>query len=148
MREQLDADPGDEQPGTAGLADAGPPGQMRVGRAQLLAGADAAESDLAEWEEHGLLGPVGDDGYRQDDAVLARIVADLGRRGLRPRHLRGVKAAAERHADQVQQVVAPLRRHPDARTRARAESDAEELTELCGRLHGAYLRAALRRRPS
>jgi DNA-binding transcriptional MerR regulator len=148
VREQLDADPeGDGRPSPSGPADAGPAGPVRVGRAQLLAGADATEADLARWEEHGLLGPVEEDGYRQDDAVIARIVADLGRHGLQPRHLRGVKAAAERQADQVQQVVAPLRRHPDARTRARAESDAAELTELCARLHGAYLRAALRRRP-
>jgi hypothetical protein len=56
-----------------------------------------------------------------------------------------VKAAAERQAEQVQQVVAPLRRHPDCRTRARAESDARELTELCARLHAAYLRSALHR---
>jgi DNA-binding transcriptional MerR regulator len=148
VREQLDADPdGDGQPASPGAAEAGRDSRMRVGRAQLLAAADAAESDLARWEEHGLLAPADGDGYRQDDAVVARIVADLGRHGLQPRHLRGVKAAAERQADQVQQVVAPLRRHPDARTRARAESDAAELTELCARLHGAYLRAALHRRP-
>lgn len=150
VREQLDAAPGDDEElsGVFGYPDAGRPGGLPVGREQLLAGADAREDDLAEWEEHGLLAPAGDGGYRSDDAVVARLLADLGRHGLRPRHLRGVKAAAERQADQVQQVVAPLRRHPDARTRARAESDAEELTELSARLHGAYLRAALRRRPS
>ena len=148
VREQLDAHPeADEQAGAPHAAEPGRPGRTPVGRAQLLAGADAAESDLAVWEEHGLLAPAGSDGYRQDDAVIARIVADLGRHGLQPRHLRGVKAAAERQADQVQQVVAPLRRHPDARTRVRAESDAAELTELCARLHGAYLRAALNGRP-
>jgi DNA-binding transcriptional MerR regulator len=148
VRERLDAAPGDDEPPFPGapVRTDGPDGP-RVGREQLLAAAEAAESDLAAWEDHGLLSPSGEDGYRQDDAVIARIVADLGRHGLQPRHLRGVKAAAERQADQVQQVVAPLRRHPDARTRARAESDAAELTELCARLHGAYLRAALRRTP-
>jgi hypothetical protein len=75
-------------------------------------------------------------------------VADLGRFGLEPRHLRAVKAAAEREVGLVEQVVAPLRRHRNPQTRTHADSTARELAALSVRLHAALVRSALRARPS
>ncbi|WP_326692204.1 MULTISPECIES: MerR family transcriptional regulator [unclassified Streptomyces] len=116
---------------------------VRIGRKELLAVAEVDEEELAEWESYGLVGAASDGAYELTEVTVARLVAELGRFGLEPRHLRAMKAAAGRQADLVEQLVAPLRRHPDPRTRARAESTAQELAGLSVRLHAALVQSAL-----
>ncbi|MBO8192905.1 MerR family transcriptional regulator [Streptomyces oryzae] len=117
---------------------------VRTGRKELLGLVGAEEADLAEWEEYGLLGAAEDGTYRLADVTVAQLVAELGRHGVAARHLRGVKAAADRQLDLVQQLVAPLRHHPDQRTRTRAEATADELVDLSVRLYGAFVESAAR----
>ncbi|MGF1427248.1 MerR family transcriptional regulator [Kitasatospora sp. LaBMicrA B282] len=119
---------------------------VRLGRAELLAAAGAEEADLAEWESYGLVAPGPDGGYDADALQIARLVAELGRFGLEPRHLRQVKAAAEREIALVDQVVAPLRRHRNPQTRVHAETTARELATLAVRLHATMVQAGLRGR--
>ncbi|WP_406473859.1 MerR family transcriptional regulator [Streptomyces platensis] len=129
-------DPGAERPTAA-----------RIGRAELLAAAEVDEAALADWESYGLIVPHDGGGYDIEAVTVAKLVADLGRFGLEPRHLRAVKAAAEREAGLVEQVVAPLRRHRNPQTRAHAEATARELATLSVRLHAALVQIALRVRP-
>ena len=127
---------------------AAPAAVARLGRAELLAAVEVTEEELAEWESYGLLGPDSGGDYEIGGVTIARLMADLARFGLQPRHLRAVKAAADREADMVEKVVAPLRRHQNPRTRAEAESAARELAALSVQLHAALLRTALRLRSS
>ncbi|MFK0253542.1 MerR family transcriptional regulator [Streptomyces sp. NPDC090445] len=161
IREQLDAlDRGEQvripaptphgegaEPAASGSLPAGPgrelPAGARVGRAELIAAAEADEARLAEWESYGLLAEAAGGGYDADALAVARLVADLGRFGLEPRHLRAMKAAADREAGLVEQVVAPLRRHRNPQTRAHAEATVKELAGLSVRLHEALVQAAL-----
>ncbi|MEU0371854.1 MerR family transcriptional regulator [Streptomyces sp. NPDC006283] len=115
----------------------------RIGRTALLAAADVSEEELAEWESFGLLAPDEDGAYESEAATVARLIADLGRFGLEPRHLRAMKASAERDAGLVEQIVAPLRRHRNPQTRAHAEATARELVTLSVRLHAALVQTAL-----
>ncbi|WP_137990630.1 transcriptional regulator FtsR [Streptomyces vilmorinianum] len=119
------------------------PTAARVGRAELLAAAEVTEEELAEWESYGLIAPGAEGGYDAEAITVARLVADLGRFGLEPRHLRAVKAAADREAGLVEQMVAPLRRHRNPQTRAHAEATAKELAGLSVRLHAALVQTAL-----
>ncbi|MFK0222735.1 MerR family transcriptional regulator [Streptomyces vinaceus] len=119
----------------------------RVGRAELLAAAEVDEAQLAEWESYGLIGEAPDGGFDAEAVTVARLVADLGRFGLEPRHLRAMKAAADREAGLVEQVVAPLRRHRNPQTRAHAEATLKELAGLSVRLHEALVQTALGVRP-
>ncbi|MFC8507997.1 MerR family transcriptional regulator [Streptomyces sp. NPDC057411] len=119
------------------------PTAARIGRAELLAAAEVTEAELAEWESYGLIAPVEGGGYDAETVTVAKLVADLGRFGLEPRHLRAVKAAAEREAGLVEQMVAPLRRHRNPQTRAHAEATAKELAGLSVRLHAALVQTAL-----
>lgn len=128
-----------EEPGVAPLAPT-----VRIGRTELLSVAEVAEEELAEWESYGLVKASSDGAYDLTEVTVARLVADLGRFGLEPRHLRAMKAAADRQADLVEQIVAPLRLHRNPRTRARAESTVQELTGLSVRLHAALVQSALR----
>ncbi|MER5617869.1 MerR family transcriptional regulator [Streptomyces sp. NPDC002215] len=125
----------DVEPGRATAA--------RIGRAELLAAAEVTESDLDEWESYGLVVPTAEGGYDAEMVTVARLVADLGRFGLEPRHLRAMRAAADREVGLIEQVVAPLRRHRNPQTRAYAEATAKELAELSVRLHSALVQSAL-----
>ncbi|MFG3487935.1 MULTISPECIES: transcriptional regulator FtsR [unclassified Streptomyces] len=127
--------------------DAEPPTAARIGRAELLAAAEVTEAELLEWESYGLITETDGGGYDPESVTVARLVADLGRFGLEPRHLRAVKAAADREAGLIEQVVAPLRRHRNPQTRAHAEATAQELAAQSVRLHAALVRSALGIRP-
>lgn len=158
IREHLDAlargeqpvlpSPGAQRDLTDGVWDAGPGGATaaRIGRAELLAAAEVDEERLTEWESYGLIVPSPDGGYDTEMVTVAKLVADLGRFGLEPRHLRAMRASADREAGLVEQVVAPLRRHRNPQTRAHAEATANELAELSVRLHAALVQSALRTR--
>ncbi|MFF8847862.1 MerR family transcriptional regulator [Streptomyces sp. NPDC015127] len=115
----------------------------RLGRAELLAAAEVGEEELAEWESYGLLTADGSGGYDAESVTVARLVAELGRFGLEPRHLRAMKASAERDAGLVEQIVTPLRRHRNPQTRAHAEATTRELAALAVRLHAALVQSAL-----
>ncbi|MEU9735260.1 MerR family transcriptional regulator [Streptomyces sp. NPDC048002] len=115
----------------------------RIGRAELLAAAEIGEPELKEWESYGLIAPLPDGAYDAEAATVAALVAELGRFGIEPRHLRVMKAAADREAGLVDQVVAPLKRHRNPQTRAHAEARTKELAGLTVKLHAALVKTAL-----
>ncbi|MGW2213151.1 transcriptional regulator FtsR [Streptomyces sp. NPDC001781] len=115
----------------------------RIGRDELLAAAGIDQAELSEWESYGLLAPLADGVYDAEAVTVASLVAELGRFGIEPRHLRVMKAAAEREAGLVDQVVAPLKRHRNPQTRTLAEARTKELAALTMKLHSALVKAAL-----
>ncbi|MEU1498815.1 MerR family transcriptional regulator [Streptomyces sp. NPDC005732] len=119
------------------------PVAVRVGRSELLAAAEIGEQELQEWESYGLIAPLAEGTYDAEAVTVAALVVELGRFGIEPRHLRAMKAAADRDAGLVDQVVAPLRRHRNPQTRAHAEARAKELAGLTVRLHAALVQTAL-----
>ncbi|MFE7958305.1 MULTISPECIES: MerR family transcriptional regulator [unclassified Streptomyces] len=119
------------------------PTVARVGRSELLSAAGIGEPELQEWESYGLIAPVEEGVYDAEAVTVASLIAQLGRFGIEPRHLRVMKAAAEREAGLVEQVVAPLRRHRNPQTRAHAEDRTRELADLTVKLHAALVQAAL-----
>src|SRR6476469_6134944 len=72
------------------------PTVARIGRTELLAAAGIGESELEEWESYGLVVPLEDGVYDAEAATVAALVAELGRFGIEPRHLRVMKTAADR----------------------------------------------------
>lgn len=119
------------------------PTAARIGRAELLAAAEIDESDLKEWESYGLIAPLEGGVYDAETVTVASLVTELGRFGIEPRHLRVMKAAADREAGLVDQVVAPLKRHRNPQTRALALARTKELAALTVRLHAALMKTAL-----
>ncbi len=115
----------------------------RLGRAELLAAAGTDEEQLAEWESYGLVSALPDGSYDAEAVTVATLLLELGRFGIGPRHLRAMKAAADREAGLVDQVVAPLRRHRNPQTKAHAEARTKELAGLSVKLHAALVQAAL-----
>jgi DNA-binding transcriptional MerR regulator len=119
------------------------PTAARIGRAELLAAAGIGEQELEEWESYGLVAPLAEGAYDAETLTVASLVVELGRFGIEPRHLRAMKAAADREAGLVDQVVAPLKRHRNPQTRAHAEARAKELAAITVKLHAALVQTAL-----
>ncbi|NUW38861.1 transcriptional regulator FtsR [Nonomuraea rhodomycinica] len=117
--------------------------EVRLSRAELLEQAGIDDETLTELEDYGLLAARA---RRYDDNALAvaRAVGSLARFGLHARHLRAVKAAAERECGLVEQAVAPVlkRRAPGAI--GEADEAARELSALLLDLHAALLRDGVR----
>ncbi|MFF7243216.1 MerR family transcriptional regulator [Embleya sp. NPDC008237] len=142
--EDADGDPGSAgRDGTTVLLD----------RPGLIAAAGIQDVDLARLEEFGLIQPHrprpgGTEAehavvYDGDALVVARLVAALGRYGVEPRHLRQTKAAADREAALVEQIVAPLLHRRGARAKAGAEETVRDLLALTSRLHTVLVTTAL-----
>ncbi|MEW9550945.1 MerR family transcriptional regulator [Nonomuraea sp. NPDC050783] len=117
--------------------------EIRLSRGELLEAAGIDEETLAELEDYGLLDPVARR-YDEEALKVARTVGALSRFGLRARHLRAVKAAAERECGLVEQTVAPVlkRRAPGAI--GEAEETARELSTLLLDLHASLVRSGVR----
>ena len=117
--------------GTAGLT-----------RRELLDAAGITDDQLAELEDFGL---VRRDGrrYAPDALEITRTVRALAAYGVQARHLRGVRAAAERETTLIEQVVAPTLRQRSPTARASAGAVAREIADLTVRLHRGLIEAAL-----
>ncbi|WP_448321310.1 transcriptional regulator FtsR [Streptomyces sp. CO7] len=116
---------------------------VRIGRDELLAAAGTGEEQLEAWEAYGLIEPLPQGGYDAAAVTVASLLAEMARFGIEPRHLRAMKTAADRDAGLVDQVVAPLRHHPNPDTRHDARVRTRELAGLATRLHSALLQTAL-----
>jgi DNA-binding transcriptional MerR regulator len=113
IKERLDALDGVAAQGAdaSGAAGAVPPVAMT--RSELLAAAGAAEELLAELEDYGLIRRARS--YGTQALSVLRSAVRLGEYGIQPRHLRVIKAAADRETALVEQAVAPLTRQKGSR---------------------------------
>ncbi|HYT09890.1 MAG TPA: MerR family transcriptional regulator [Mycobacteriales bacterium] len=121
------------------------PSEVRLSREELLAEAGLEGDQLDQLEQFGLLIRRGKGGSYDGDALaVARTVAEMGRFGIEPRHLRAYKTAADREIGLFGQVVTPLARQRNPEARGRAEEAVRELAALSVRLHASLVRAGLR----
>ncbi len=108
-------------------------------RSELLAAAGAAEELLAELEDYGLIRRARS--YGSQTLSVLRSAVRLGEYGVQPRHLRAVKAAADREAALVEQAVAPLVRQKGSREPALRA--ARDLAGHIARIHATLVEDAL-----
>jgi DNA-binding transcriptional MerR regulator len=127
-----------ERPGPgAGLA-AAANGEGQLSRSELVAAAGVTEALLTELETFGLVRRVGRH-YGQDALQVARAAAALTAYGVEARHLRAVRAAAERETAMIESLVAPILRQRAKGARDLAAQTAAELAEEVLRLHRALV---------
>ncbi len=141
IRERL-ADSGEDGNGSS-RPDSGA-GRTPVGmsRHQLLDAAEISDAELTELEDYGLIRRVGRQ-YGRDALAVARAVAALHQYGVQARHLRAVKASADREANLVEQVVAPQLRQRGPGARDAAARTAWQIADLTLRLHATLVESAL-----
>jgi DNA-binding transcriptional MerR regulator len=137
-----DATAADPYPGPRGGVGTTQP-TVRLTRRQLIDGAGIDEALLSQLEDFGLVRRVS--GYYDGEAlIIARTAVALRSFGFEARHLRAIRASAEREIGLVEQVVAPLLRQRAPGAHARAEQTAQEIAELCLRLHTVLVSQGLR----
>jgi DNA-binding transcriptional MerR regulator len=125
------------------LADAEPPeGDRLLSRRELLAEGGLSEALLTELETFGLLRRVGRN-YGPEALQVARTAVALTAYGVEARHLRAVRAAAERETTMIESLVAPILRQRGSGARDLAARTAAELADLVLRLHGALVAGTL-----
>jgi DNA-binding transcriptional MerR regulator len=119
-----------------------PAAGARVSVAELRELTGAGEAEIEEIARAGLIHA--DRGRFPGRSVqVVQAAMSLARRGIDPRHLRTVRTAADREADVIDQVVAPLRAQRSGAARERGAAQAAELAELYATLHAELLRAAV-----
>ena len=117
----------------------GGPAPAMMTRSEFLAAAGADEEMLAELEDYGLVRRARH--YGAQELSIARAAAALHEYGIQPRHLRAVKAAAEREVSLVEQVVAPLARQRASREPALRTGAA--VASLIAGLHATLVEGGL-----
>jgi len=118
-----------------------PPEQL-LSRRELIEAAGLTEAFLTELETFGLLRRVGRQ-YGPDALEVARTAIALTAYGVEARHLRAVRAAAERETTMIESLVAPILQQRGSGARELASRTAAELAELVLRLHGALVDGVL-----
>ncbi len=140
IKERLTAGSGSGSGEAEGEAESGDGG--RLTRHQLLDQAEIADAELTELEDYGLIRRSGRH-YGAEALAVARAVAALRQYGVQARHLRAVKAAADREATLVEQVVAPRLRQRGPGARDAATRTAWQIADLTLRLHATLMESAL-----
>jgi len=130
IKERLDALDGDE---------AGAPPPVAMTRSELLEATGADEEILAELEDYGLVRRARM--YGMEAIAVVRAAVAVREYGIEPRHLRAVKAAADREVSLVEQVVAPLARQRGSREPALRA--ARDVAGYIARLHATLVEDGL-----
>ena len=134
IKERLDVVDGAAADGGVGETPA-----VSMTRSELLAAARAAEELLAELEDYGLVRRAR--AYGTQALSVVRAAALLAEYGIQPRHLRAVKAAAEREVSLVEQAVAPLTKQKGSREPALRA--AHDIAGHIARLHATLVEDGL-----
>ena len=127
IKDQLDAD----------QAQSGP-----LTRSELLDAAGIDERSLAELEEFGLVLRSGRQ-YPPEAVEAIRAIMALGRYGVQARHLRVLRASADRETALIEQVVAPILRQRSPGARDRAATSARDIASLVRTVHAALIAMTL-----
>ena len=141
----LDAGLDTETPARARLAtrDGVAPSADRLTAERLAHEAGVDVSLVEDLVTQGVLRPGPRGVFDQWAREVVTVAASLADHGVDARHLRAFRAAADRQADLVEQVVAPWRGQRSVSSRARAGTLAAEVGELCGGMHTALVRSAV-----
>jgi DNA-binding transcriptional MerR regulator len=133
IKERLDALSGNG----SGAPGAAPP--VALTRSELLEATGADDELLAELEDYGLVRHART--YGTEALTVVRSAVAVREYGIQPRHLRAVKAAADREISLVEQVVAPLARQKGSREPALRA--ARDVAGHIARLHATLVEDGL-----
>jgi len=110
---------------------------------RLAQDAGVETSVVEELVAAGLVRPDGQGRFDAWDHQIVVIASGLAEHGIGARHLRTLRAAAERHVDLVSQAVTHLRGSSTPSARARMATTAAELGELCAQLQTTWIRQGI-----
>ena len=106
----------------------------------LIAESAITPALISDAQEVGLLGQ---DPFSVADVAIARSVVNLQRFGIAPRHLRGLKAAADREIGIIEGVVAPVLAKNETGSRSRAANFAAEIESQFATIRAEIVRSVI-----
>ncbi|MFK4791102.1 MerR family transcriptional regulator [Microbacterium sp. ZW T5_56] len=115
----------------------------RYNRTELLVASGSGAQLLNDAISTGLL-PAGDS-YGEQALTMLRALVALDQHGIEPRHVRGLRQAAEREVALIESALTPLLRRTDAPSRARADEVAPELAARLDEVRQIFVKSALER---
>jgi DNA-binding transcriptional MerR regulator len=113
-----------------------------LSRRELVDAADLSDALLTELETFGLVRRIGRQ-YSPESLQVAVMAKALTAFGVEARHLRAVRAAAERESTMIESLVAPILRQRGAGARELAGRTARDCTRLVLQLHRALVEGML-----
>ena len=113
-----------------------------LSRRELLEATGIDEAKLAELEEFGLVLRSGRQ-FPAQALEAIQAVAALSRYGVQARHLRVLRASAEKETALIEQVVAPILRQRSPGARSRASVTAQDIAALVLTAHAALVEMML-----
>ncbi len=120
-----------------------------IDKADLLKRSGLSDSKLAELIEVGLIRPIpGTDLFPHETRIIAAEAARLMEFGLEPRHLRTIKLSADREADLLNRLAAPLLRAGNPQARSQAQQFVDKCADSVRAMHKALLGLELRQKVS
>ena len=107
---------------------------------ELIAESAITPALITDAQEVGLLAQ---EPFSIADVNIARAVVQLQRFGIAPRHLRGLKAAADREIGIIEGVVAPILAKNETGSRSRAAHFAEEIENQFASIRAEIVRSVI-----
>lgn len=115
----------------------------RYSRADLLAAAGAAPQLLNDAIGTGII--AAGETHPESTVSMLRALVALDRHGIEPRHVRGLKQAAEREVALIESALSALLRRTDAPSRAKADEVAPELAARLDEVRQLFVERGLDR---
>jgi len=109
-----------------------------LSRRELLDATGIDEAGLTELEDFGLVLRSGRH-YPPEALTAVRAIVALSRYGVQARHLRVLRASAERETALIEQIVAPILRQRTPGARDRASLTAQDIASLVLDVHAALV---------
>lgn len=116
----------------------------RLTHSDVCAAAEIDDTFLTQLAKAGFVNADRSGLYCQDDVSIARTASQLVGFGLDERHLKTLRATAQRYAGVITQVSGPLGHAKSSDAKARSEETARELSALIVSLQAAFIKASLR----
>jgi hypothetical protein len=116
---------------------------VHMSRDELQGAAGLSDDELKGLEDFGVLS-ASEDGYDENDLLVAKAARRFFQYGVEPRHLRMYRQFAEREANFFEQIVAPVTRRRDPDARREVTQSVHELLALARQLREGALRSSLR----
>ena len=107
---------------------------------ELIAETAITDALIAEAQDVNLIGV---EPFEAKDVEIARAIVHLQRFGIAPRHLRGLKASADREIGIIEGVVAPVLSKNDTANRSRAAHYAAEIENQFASIRAELIRSVI-----
>ena len=139
--DDLDAGRSPQLPGGQVTTSSILPTERRMPRDELAREAGAAPGLLTDAVSSGLI--VATDRYGDEALAVLRSLVELQKSGIEPRHLRAVRASADREIALIENALMPVTRRKDVASKARALEIARDISSHLETVRSSIIRSAL-----